>query len=283
MSGIHEIRIHTLGELVEAVTPEHADPQSGRLRERAVYRGVPVADCSLLSSLDRLGTPELPPHAKGHLEAHLLRNFIRYSRPHLAALPERDLELLVIAQHHGLPTRLLDWTHSPLVAAHFATRTEDRSSDRVVWRLDWGRLHDHYRLPPLALLSSDLQTVLHGRGFASLWELIDPGAHEGETFVALLEPPAIDQRIMAQSAAFTFSTDRSRSLQQVLAASGLETALTRCVIPAAAVQRIRDQLDLCGISERRLFPDLDGVAAEMRRYYAATAPPRKGEGAGRSA
>ncbi len=273
MGGIQEIRIRTLGDLVEAVTPDRPDPQSGRLRERAVYRGVPVADCSLLTSLDRLGTPELPPHSKSHLEAHLLRNFIRYSRPHLAALPERDLELLVIAQHHGLPTRLLDWTHSPLVAAHFATKNEDRSGDRVVWRLDWGRLHDHYGLPPLALLSSDLQTVLRERGIASLWNLIDPGTCEVETFVALLEPPAIDQRIMAQSAAFTFSTDRTRSLQQVLAAAGLGDSLTRCVIPARAVQRVRDQLDLCGISERRLFPDLDGVAAEMRRYYAATAPP----------
>jgi hypothetical protein len=39
------------------------------------------------------------------------------------------------------------------------------------------------------------------------------------------------------------------------------------VIPEAEVPRIRDQLDLVGVDERRLFPDLDGVAAQLRRYY----------------
>jgi hypothetical protein len=44
-------------------------------------------------------------------------------------------------------------------------------------------------------------------------------------------------------------------------------ALTRFIIPAAEVARIRDQLDLVGVDERFIFPDLDGVAAKMRRYY----------------
>ncbi|HEU0053033.1 MAG TPA: hypothetical protein VFQ39_07640, partial [Longimicrobium sp.] len=45
---------------------------------------------------------------------------------------------------------------------------------------------------------------------------------------------------------------------------------TRYVIPAARVNHLRDQLDLCAIDERKLFPDLDGAAAQMRRYYAAS-------------
>jgi len=50
--------------------------------------------------------------------------------------------------------------------------------------------------------------------------------------------------------------------------NGLADALTRFIIPANFVPTIRDQLDLVGIDERRLFPDLDGVAAAIRRYYA---------------
>jgi hypothetical protein len=52
-----------------------------------------------------------------------------------------------------------------------------------------------------------------------------------------------------------------------LAQHGLQTALTKFVIPAEHVARGHDQLDLVGIDERRLFSDLDGVAAELRRYY----------------
>ena len=52
-----------------------------------------------------------------------------------------------------------------------------------------------------------------------------------------------------------------------MAAEGLGDALTRLVIPPDAIARVRDQLDLAGIDERRLFPDFDGVAAYIRRWY----------------
>jgi len=57
-------------------------------------------------------------------------------------------------------------------------------------------------------------------------------------------------------------------LDAFLESHGLVRALTKFVIPADDVARIRDQLDLVGVDERRLFPDLDGVAAAIRRYYA---------------
>ena len=80
-----------------------------------------------------------PPHAKTGLEEHILRNFIRYSRPYFETPQVNEWELLVAAQHHGLPTRLLDWTYSPLVAAHFATLDRQNNIDRAVWRL-WSHL-----------------------------------------------------------------------------------------------------------------------------------------------
>jgi hypothetical protein len=67
-----------------------------------VFRGSKRADWALLTSLDRLGGTN-PPHGKQHLEEHILRNFIRYSRPHLQQQPANEWELLVTAQHHGLP------------------------------------------------------------------------------------------------------------------------------------------------------------------------------------
>lgn len=80
------------------------------------------------------------------------------------------------------------------------------------------------------------------------------------------------QRLAVQSGAFTFSTRKDRSLDELLQEAGPEDALTRFVIPRGKVAYLRDQLDLCTVDERRLFPGLDGVAAELRRYYSATNP-----------
>ncbi len=269
MRTVRDIPVSTLGELVEVATPQSPDPPSGRLRDTSVYRGTTDSRRAMLTSLDRLGSPVVAPHTKAELEEHLLRNFIRYSRPYVDRAAN-TWELLVVAQHHGLPTRLMDWTYSPLVAAHFATLGGDPECDRVVWRLDWGRMHEHFNLPPLALMVEDLDRVLGERGIESAWDLFN-GAGSDAPFVCMLEPPALDTRIVVQSATFTLSSDKRRPLETVLESCGVIDALTRLIIPGRSVARIRDQLDLCGIDERRLFPDLDGVAAEMRRYYAASA------------
>lgn len=261
---IHDVVVHSLGEFVDLVTPREPDSKTGRRRDTGVYRGASRADAPLLTSLDRLGGVT-PPHTKAGLEEHLLRNFIRYSRPHLdQSRPHNDWELLMLAQHHGVPTRLLDWSYSPLVAAFFATRPGD-GGDRAVWRLDWQSVHHAFRLPPLALLIQDLESALGSSGFTP-WKLF--GARDATPFACMVEPPSFDARIATQAGTFTLSSTTCASFDAFLAEHGLEQALTRYVIPAAQVARMRDQLDLVGVDERRLFPDLDGVAAALQRYYA---------------
>lgn len=262
---IREIPVRSLGELIDALTPAEPDPVTGRRRDTGVYRGARSAGAPLLTSLDRLGGTN-PPHTKAHLEEHLLRNFIRYSRPHLQSRPTNEWEHLVVAQHHGAPTRLLDWSYSPLVAAHFATRglRSPEPGPRAVWRLDWRQLHDAYRLPHLALLIEDLLGLFDlDRGFTP-WKLFEASVPE---FACMIEPPSLDMRILAQAAVFTLCSERSISFDEFLDRQGLSGALMKFVIPADAVAPFRDQLDLAGMDERRLFPDLDGVAEALRRYY----------------
>src|ERR671914_233982 len=152
---ITEVPVTSLGDLIDKVTPTEPDPRTGRRRDSGVYRGDGNAAWPLLTSLDKLGGVN-PPHSKADLEEHILRNFLRYSRPYLDQPPVNEWEVLVSAQHHGLPTRLLDWTYSPLVAAHFATVEGEPKADRVVWRLDWQQVHRAFKLPMLALLIEDL-------------------------------------------------------------------------------------------------------------------------------
>jgi hypothetical protein len=262
---ITEVVVRSLGDLIDKVTPTEPDPRTGRRRDSGVYRGDRDATWPLLTSLDKLGGASCP-HSKAELEEHILRNFIRYSRPYFTHPPENDWEVLVAAQHHGLPTRLLDWTYSPLVAAHFATVENDDNSDRVVWRLDWKSVHRCFRLPELALLIQDLEGILGGNRPMTPWVLFNAPA-DAQQFACMLEPPSLSPRIVAQSATFTLCSDKRQSFDRFLERHGLGSALTKLIIPAEETARFRDQLDLVSVDERRLFPDLDGVAAEMRRYY----------------
>jgi hypothetical protein len=265
--SIREIVIGSLGEFVDRVTPEAPDRVTGRHRDTGVYHGAREAGAPLLTTLDRLGGIN-PPHTKSDLEEHVMRNYIRYSRPHSRGTSMNDWEELFSAQHHGVPTRLLDWTYSPLVAAFFATRPiEGAERARAVWRLDWQKVHLVFRFPGLALSPRDLDTLFEVGGHASPWQLFSRD-REAAPFACLVEPPSLDERIVAQAAVFTMCSDKWHAFDEFLKSHGLADALTKYIIPTKAVAKIRDQLDLVGVDERRLFPDLDGVAAAIRRYYA---------------
>jgi hypothetical protein len=261
---IREVTVTSLGDLIAEVTPTEPDPATGRRRGSGIYCGGADALLPLLTSLDQLGGTSRP-HSKGDLEEYILRNFIRYSRPYFSTPPVNDWEVLVAAQHHGLPTRLLDWTYSPLVAAHFATVETGAGTDRAIWRLDWKQVHRRFGLPELALLIQDLEGILGQERPFTPWSLF--ADREQRPFACMLEPPSLDARIVAQSATFTLCSDKRQPFDHFLEHHGLGQTLTKFVIPAGDAGRIRDQLDLVSVDERRLFPDLDGVAAHLRRYY----------------
>ena len=118
-----------------AVIPVQPE-QGGHFRSPYVFRGMSDSSWSLQTSLERLGTrPDVVEHA-------LIRSFRKYAPRGTFAL-DSEWEALAVAQHNGLPTRVLDWSISPLVAAHFATMERQYfDRDGVVWCVEVIRLRD---------------------------------------------------------------------------------------------------------------------------------------------
>ena len=75
------------------------------------------------------------------VEEHIRAQFHPLFAAAFDGAPINEWELLVLARHYGIPTRLLDWSYSPLIAARFATVNGKHDSDRVVWRPDWRRYY----------------------------------------------------------------------------------------------------------------------------------------------
>jgi hypothetical protein len=232
----------------------------GRFRSGFAFRGMAIADDDLRTSLMRLHEPY------EHLERPLLRTFRRYA--HRDVVPGDSVwNWLAVAQHHGLPTRLLDWTYSPYVALHFVTHDLDcYERDGVVWMLDYVRSKEH--------LPAVLQQILTGEGAdvftaemlsesADTLEAFDELADE--PFVVFFEPPSLDERIINQYALFSLMSDPAARLDTWL--EGHSDLVRRLIIPAELKWELRDKLDQANITERVLFPGLDGLSRWLTRYY----------------
>jgi hypothetical protein len=256
--------INTWHQFDEAVSAANGAARGDHAHASLVFRGLARSTYANRSSLARLGNDS------SALERHLIRNFRKYA--HREAPGPTLWDWLSLAQHHGLPTRLLDWTFSPFVAAHFATATSP-DSDAVVWAVDFGAAHELLPEQLRRALGDEGATVFTTELLAAhaprLEDLDELGA--GEPFALFFEPPSLDDRIVNQSAVLSAMSDGTASMDDWLEAHpGLWHAWE---ITERAKAEIRERLDQAGVTERVLTPGLDGLATWLRRYYAPARAP----------
>lgn len=218
-----EIKIAGLRDLVDLV-------REFRKSGAWVFRGLRQSDYALKPKIGRDDTrrmlgmgAKLPYDPEG--EERLIRHFIRSAAPYVRNVPKSKLEWLALAQHHGLSTRLLDWTQSLLVAAWFAVE-DSRNRD----------------LPPMIYAAEGIP-VVDDQSIQNEVKLQDD--------VMLYYPPHISPRITAQSGLFTVHKFPDKAF---VPQNGVR------IIIGPGPLTLKLDLNACGIHRASLFPDIDGLA-----------------------
>ncbi len=253
-----DIRVSTWTELQETVFGDSWQDGLQRFRSNFVFRGAPSTSHGLETSLQT-----------GGFEAHekrLLSSFRKYAVDR-AVYGDWVWNWLSIAKHHGLPTRLLDWTYSPYVAMHFATQSlTDFDKDGAIWCVDYRSTNELLPKPLRKLLEGDDANIFTAEMLnrvATTLQEFDGLAKDD--FVLFFEPPSLDERIVNQFALFSLPSSASMKLEDLLRRR--EAGYRRIVIPAALKWEVRDKLDQANVTERVLFPGLDGLSQWLKRYF----------------
>lgn len=253
-SAYKEIRINSWDSFVKTLLSSDYD--------RWAFRGQADANWPLHSTLARrFNTASIHPQAWVEQEDRILRIFKRKAHLFLDHMPDDkdSFRWLALMQHHGAPTRLLDFTWSPYVAAFFAL--EGAINDAAIWAIN----------PPA--LSKPLMLTINGQRQKVLPESLGPwveGNYEKyflrneHSFVNYGEPRVMNQRLIAQSGTFIIPSTLAAPVEDILNNyPNPKEVLVKFMITKELREDVMLKLYSMNITYYTLFPGLDGLARSM--------------------
>ena len=191
-----------------------------------IYRGLKSKGFLLKPSLGRIDPPKSS-KSKESNEREILRLFKEKSLPFLDFMPTTNWDWLALGQHHGLPTRLMDWTRNPLVACYFAVE-EEWDEDSVIY-------------------------AYHNRWYISIEKHPEPFEYDR---VGKFIPRHLTRRITAQAGLFTIHPNPYEPFDS--------DNIEKLIIPNGIRREMKKTLNKYGIDRYSLFPDLDGLASHIK-------------------
>ena len=247
------------------ITEQKYRPDLDRYRSLKIYRGMPDADFSIITSLTRVCKDK-----RALLEPAILSNFTKYAALEDPSIESSVWRQMILGQHHGLPTRLLDWSFSPLTSLHFAVTEHDLSQmdqhDSVVWQIDVDELHSLLPQKYQDIMKKEQTTVFSLRMLQEACE--GPKQYDedmqGKAMV-IVEPPSIEQRIINQYSFFSIVPIDMENVEEFI--DKYTESSIKYVIKKEIRWQVRDLLDQLNISERIVYPGLDGLSEWLARHY----------------
>lgn len=220
------VDVTSVHQLLEIAAKRHFTKARGQW----VFRGHSDASYKLIPSVGRGGHTS---KSTQKYEQSLFRAFRREAGAYLDPLPTNEWEWLSAAQHHGLPTRLLDWSHNPLAALYFAVEGNEAKEGEVF------ALNAPLKAPESISRKSPFEVQRAMKYY----------------------PNIVSPRIRAQEGLFVICPEPEVPLDQKLRS---DWAIERIAVPATAKVRLRYELFRLGVHESSLFPHIDGLAARIK-------------------
>jgi FRG domain len=229
-----------------------------------VFRGQTDSSWGLSTSLERQ-CRRLELDNVQETEEFLIREFQRRYHHYSDSVPDltKGIEWLSIMQHHGAPTRLLDWTYSPLVGCYFAV--EGGTDESALWRINakWC-----------------LEQAIANAGWTASDKLASPGWEEADMaevsqalmgtkekpFVRPVTPFRLNPRLSVQQGTFLWCGDVERSFEDNLRSmEGYDKKenIIKFVIPKTLGLKAIKELYRANVTRASLFPGLDGFAQAL--------------------
>ncbi len=262
---VKEIRITSLEELLPLLTEQDYREDLDRNRSSYLYRGMPDTSFKMETSLRRNCK-----HLQKTLEPAILENFAKYAVIGEPTIAQSVWRQMILGQHYGLPTRLLDWTHSALVGLHFAVSETDMElmddHDCMVWRIDMNEMYsllpDKYR----AVVNRNQSTIFSVDMLGDITGRLEQYDEDmGNNAMIIIEPPSINSRIVNQYSFFSLVPMEMDDIEEFLDRRTENTV--KYVIAKELRWRVRDMLDQLNMSERIVYPGLDGLSRWIARHY----------------
>lgn len=243
---ITQTAINTIGDLVQGV---RALPVT---QQRWLFRGQADADWELRPSVQRGYTSQQDRYLTNEFRVRARSRYV--SCPSSSDYPG----WLALMQHYGLPTRLLDCSYSPLIAAFFAVHPDyypwqqKGGREACIWALDASKLNESQGFEPLIFpLDASSYEPLIEPAFKNRQELNTVGVA-----MALEHDP----RIQLQQGAFTIHSSRI----PINRLDGAENWLRKFIIQGDAIFGLFEELTLLGVRKYTLFPDLSALTSDLK-------------------